>query len=154
MTAAALHRHTPEGLSGAPRREDAAQAGAMNTPNLAAAPVSEVASALPDNAAALPDNAAALPATAPAVNRTDATDVKEAQGAASDDERVPVDATLASTPAPAKRAALPLGLPADILALDLNLGELPETSTPEQTRPIAPTHAVDALPADHPDRPR
>ncbi|WP_347554590.1 hypothetical protein [Robbsia sp. KACC 23696] len=144
MTAAALHRHTPEGLSGAPRREDAAQAGAMNTPNLAAASVS-------DGAPALPDNAAALPATVPAVSRTDA---KEAQGAASDDERVPADATLASTPAPAKRAALPLGLPADILALDLNLGELPETPTPEQTRPIAPTHAVDALPADHPDRPR
>lgn len=134
MAAAAVHRHTPEGYAGVQRREASAEPLSQPRPQFASETVVEevptfVAPTVPDEAH---------------------TDV--------DDERVVDDPARSVEPQAAKRPALPLGLPADILALDLHLGEAPTLATAPAAATSAATRADGAVPpasgAVDPDRHR
>lgn len=115
MSAAAVHRHTPEGYSGLQRREEAAE-----------------------------------PRAVPDAAERDVAAVTATHGVEVDDERVVADPTSGGDAQAAKRPALPLGLPADILALDLNVGAASESASPADValpsakRPALPL----GLPAD------
>ncbi|MGF7189529.1 hypothetical protein [Robbsia andropogonis] len=118
MTAAAVHRHTPDGYSGAQKRDRPVGQGAAPAVEEAAAGVVAVPTAV---VPLIP--APTIPSSHGPSARHHAIDETETDGLEADDTgRTPAGQGAGNEAKPVARA-LPRGLPADILALDLNLDD-------------------------------